>query len=49
MDYSGIKNKLMIKYKQVFLILKMGFKILLKMIYWVKQERENNFGCVVMD
>ena len=31
------------------LILKMTFKIQLKIIYWVRQKRKNYFGCMVMD
>ena len=44
-----LDKKLMIKYKQVFLILKTSFKFPLKILYLVKEDRNNNLGCMVMD
>ena len=35
----GLDNKLVMKFKQVFILLKMSFKILLKIIYVVKRNQ----------
>ena len=43
-----LDKKLVMEYKQVFLISNMSFKIILKILYWVN-KRENRFGCMVMD
>ena len=48
-DIFRLDKKLIMKCEQVFLILKMSFKFPLKIIYLVKQESKNNFGCMVMD
>ena len=40
----GLDKKLGMKFKQVFILLKMGFKLTLKIIYLVRKEMKNNFG-----
>ena len=44
----GLEKKLVLKYKQEFLLLNMRFKLPLKIIYLVKKERKNNFGLMGM-
>ena len=39
-----LENKLIMKNKELFLILNMSFKLILKQMYWKEEKRKNNFG-----
>ena len=39
-----LENKLIMKNKELFLILNMSFKLILKKMYWKEKKRKNNFG-----
>ena len=39
-EILGLDNKLVMKFKQVFILLKMNFKLTLKIIYLARKERK---------
>ena len=47
--YFKVRQDVIMKYKQVFIILNISFKVPLKIIYLVEQERKNHFRYMVMD
>ena len=48
-DILGLDNMLVVEFKQVFILLKMSFKIPLKLIYPVKKQKKNYFGWMGVD
>ena len=44
-----LEKKLMMKYKELILVLKTRFKFPLKKMHGKEEKRRNPFGCMLMD